>query len=335
MMPTLRFFIAFTFTLCGLISIYSVNAFAAQVTLQWDRNTESDVLGYKIHYGISSRNYQYSVDVKNNTSCTISGLVEGNTYYFAATAYNTNYIDSDYSIEVSHTVTVGDSDGDGISDVDESNIYRTDPSKKDTDGDGMNDGEEITFWDNSWDTDSDRDGLINLLDPDSDGDGLSDGQEIQNGDDPSEPNTAPEGLKIWIEAESGKLKTPMVAASSNQTSSGRYIWVPAGKYYSTTGYATYTFEVPDSGNYFIWGRVNAASTRSNSFSITIDGAGYVLWETKVSKNWLWNPVKNRRDADPKVYYLNAGRHSLTVKQRESGTKLDMILITDDFDYIPN
>jgi hypothetical protein len=30
------------------------------------------------------------VDVKNNTSCSISGLEEGKTYYFAATAYDNN-----------------------------------------------------------------------------------------------------------------------------------------------------------------------------------------------------------------------------------------------------
>jgi hypothetical protein len=331
----LKLVIISIFLLCGLSSISIVSASAAQVTLQWNRNAESDVIGYKIHYGLYSRNYQYSVDVRNNTSCTISGLVEGRTYYFAATAYNTNYIDSAYSIEVSHTVTASDTDRDGLSDADEANIYGTDPGRIDTDGDGMNDGDELRFWGNSWDTDIDGDGLINLMDPDSDGDGISDGQEIQNGDDPSEPNIAPEGLKILVEAESGQLSSPMVAASSNEASSGRYIWVPAGKYYYTAGYATYSFEVPVSGNYFMWGRVYAASTRSNSFYLSIDGAEYVLWENKVSKSWLWNPVKNRRDADPKVYYLNAGRHTLRVKQREVGTKLDMILITDDYDYIPN
>ena len=62
----------------------------------WHRN------GYKVHYGTSSRNYgnyQYTADVNNNTSCTISGLEEGKTYYIAVTAYNSIF-ESDYSKEL-------------------------------------------------------------------------------------------------------------------------------------------------------------------------------------------------------------------------------------------
>lgn len=36
-----------------------------------------------------------------------------------------------------------DSDGDGLTDWDEENVYGTDPSEADTDGDGMNDGDEV------------------------------------------------------------------------------------------------------------------------------------------------------------------------------------------------
>jgi len=31
---------------------------AADVTLSWDRNSESTVVGYKLHYGNASRTYQ-------------------------------------------------------------------------------------------------------------------------------------------------------------------------------------------------------------------------------------------------------------------------------------
>ena len=42
----------------------------------------------------------------NWTSCTISGLTGGNTYYYAAKAYNTAGLDSDYSNEVSYKAPV-------------------------------------------------------------------------------------------------------------------------------------------------------------------------------------------------------------------------------------
>ena len=69
-----------------------------------------------------------------------------------------------------------DTDGDGLSDEDEVNIYGTDATKADTDGDGLSDSEEI----NVHGTDS--------LNSDSDGGGISDGQEIEDGTDPLDPN---------------------------------------------------------------------------------------------------------------------------------------------------
>jgi hypothetical protein len=39
-----------------------------------------------------------------------------------------------------------DSDGDGLTDLDEINIYKTAPKKADTDSDGINDGKEVNGW---------------------------------------------------------------------------------------------------------------------------------------------------------------------------------------------
>jgi hypothetical protein len=80
---------------------------AAQVTLAWDKNPESDIAGYKVHYGTSTGNYDYSVDVGNYSSCTISGLQEGTIYYFAATAYDTENFESDFSKEFAYKIPSG------------------------------------------------------------------------------------------------------------------------------------------------------------------------------------------------------------------------------------
>jgi len=65
-----------------------------------------------------------------------------------------------------------DSDGDGLSDVDEG-MLGTDPNDADSDDDGVPDGQEPNPAD-----DTDGDGTINVLDPDADGDGLFDGTEL-------------------------------------------------------------------------------------------------------------------------------------------------------------
>ncbi len=76
----------------------------AQVTLIWDPNSESDLAGYKLYYGYSSRDYPNVIDVGNEEICIVDNLKPGETYYFAATAYNITGLESDYSNEVEYMI---------------------------------------------------------------------------------------------------------------------------------------------------------------------------------------------------------------------------------------
>jgi hypothetical protein len=68
-----------------------------------------------------------------------------------------------------------DSDGDGLTDIEEAFIIGTDYLNPDSDGDGLSDGVEIA-------------NRMNPLDPDMDKDGVSDGDEVQAGTDPFFPD---------------------------------------------------------------------------------------------------------------------------------------------------
>ena len=101
----------------------------------------------------------------------------------------------------------GDQDGDGLSDVDELDVYGTDPEDPDSDSDGMEDGAEVnagldplsSVGDDGATGDPDNDNLNNLAevnvhgtdphDSDSDNDGLEDGEETVEGTMPLEPDT--------------------------------------------------------------------------------------------------------------------------------------------------
>src|SRR5262245_2219962 len=80
------------FTLTSLLFILfaaavPLSAFAtASVTLVWNASPGTNVAGYNVYYGVASRTYTNKVNVGNVTNTTISGLVEGTTYYFAVTA---------------------------------------------------------------------------------------------------------------------------------------------------------------------------------------------------------------------------------------------------------
>jgi hypothetical protein len=236
---------------------------AAQVTLGWDPPAGS-VAGYKIYYGNTSGIYEHSVDLGNYESCTISGLAEGTTYYFAATSYNADNIESRFSAELIYTIS---------------------------------------------------------------------------GSETSLPPSGADEAKIWIEAEDGDINYPFDYGWDGEASSDGFMWVPNGRGSSwdpnqKTGYIAYNFEVPDSGGYVIWGRIKAINGEDDSFYVAIDDSAYALWDTKQSQSWLWDQVKSRDSANLLVYYLEAGEHTLTIKQREDGTKIDKILVTNGLEYVP-
>lgn len=88
-----------------LIVLSAQIALAETATLSWDANTESDLAGYKVYYGIAPGVYGVPVDVGNVTTHVITGLEAGITYYFAATAYDDSGNESGFSSEVSKSFT--------------------------------------------------------------------------------------------------------------------------------------------------------------------------------------------------------------------------------------
>jgi hypothetical protein len=72
------------------------------VNLSWQPSPDTNVIGYNIYYGTSSRSYTNEISLGNTTSVTISGLVGGITYYFAATSYDSTGDESDFSNEISY-----------------------------------------------------------------------------------------------------------------------------------------------------------------------------------------------------------------------------------------
>ena len=66
---------------------------------------------------------------------------------------------------------------------------------------------------------------------------------------------------------------------------------------------------------------------------------YLVWDvtpTQASgtapQPWAWDQAANTTTP---VFFLGAGNHTLTIRQRDSGTKLDRLLITNNLTLIPD
>ena len=83
-----------------LLLLFSSSARAADLMLAWDANTETDITGYKLHYGVQPGAYSAVLDVGGALGWTLSGVAEGQTYYFAVQAYNSSGLFSPLSAEI-------------------------------------------------------------------------------------------------------------------------------------------------------------------------------------------------------------------------------------------
>ncbi len=74
--------------------------------LAWNPSVSPDVVGYNIYYGVACGVYNNKISVVGSTStnATVTGLVQGTTYYFAATAVDALGVESPFSNETTYSV---------------------------------------------------------------------------------------------------------------------------------------------------------------------------------------------------------------------------------------
>lgn len=130
------------------------------------------------------------------------------------------------------------------------------------------------------------------------------------------------------EAENGQLFGNMTKGSDSRASNSQYIYAPssAGEFtkIDTNHRVDYCIDIEEAGSYIIRGWVAAEDIETDSFFVTIDGypsQGY-LWETHKSDNFEEDFINDRGKSDPQIFELSAGRHTLSIYQRENSTRLD-------------
>lgn len=94
----------------AIISLFALSAQAflvvtnppANVQLAWNASITPGYITYNIYYGTGSGQYSTKVFCGTNLTATIPNLTRGTTYYFAATALDTNGLESSFSNEVNY-----------------------------------------------------------------------------------------------------------------------------------------------------------------------------------------------------------------------------------------
>lgn len=80
-----------------LLSLLSIVAHSASIQLQWDANSESDLLGYKIYRSNTNiKPFKNVSTLHKQTTVIFNNISSGKPYYWAVTAFS-SFAESDYS----------------------------------------------------------------------------------------------------------------------------------------------------------------------------------------------------------------------------------------------
>jgi hypothetical protein len=131
---------------------------------------------------------------------------------------------------------------------------------------------------------------------------------------------------IFLEAENGRLTPPMRKVARKDAAAGAVVVAPAGSGRGEkggkaldNGYAAYKIDIPKDGKYRVAARVFWPHGSSNSFFYAWDEEPpELLGNEDVFGRWHWIKTAARR--------LNAGQHTLVIRNREEGSVLDCLTI---------
>ena len=95
------------------------------------------------------------------------------------------------------------------------------------------------------------------------------------------------------------------------------------------GSATFSVEIPKAGKFVLYGLVRAGGPelgKSDSFFLSVDDGGRLLWDLRTGAALWWDPVINRGELEPRVFELAAGPHTIRLDVRERQAEIARLLV---------
>ena len=137
-----------------------------------------------------------------------------------------------------------------------------------------------------------------------------------------------------FEAEDYEWKDhPWKVKCDYQASGGKYLYVPnkSGSYYHSPPHGKkvmYQFDVDMNGRYELSALLKAKSSKDNSLWLRVDGGNWIEWHTPVTgHSFQWHAATKGWDQLPVAFNFDAGQHTLEIKVREDGIKLDKFMVS--------
>lgn len=141
-------------------------------------------------------------------------------------------------------------------------------------------------------------------------------------------NRTQEPLTTWnAEAEQGTRSGGMAVGTDSAASACQYV---ADATANSGGAVTFNVELPHSGLYYLWARVEGMGWNNNSFFVSVNGAPQLHYEVPQfagTWNWGWDAIhENNQAVVP--FYLNTGINTVRFQTREANARLDRVFLVN-------
>ena len=149
----------------------------------------------------------------------------------------------------------------------------------------------------------------------------------------------PEGESHWLEAEYPTvLAGSMEEGYDSEASNRAFLWVSTDND-QNVGSATFELDIDAAGDYVIWARVLSPDGIADSFYIDINQGldnevPQFVWAFSSARIWHWEKIHPQNDPDA-AFDFQPGIQNIIIRNRETGAKIDKILVTRDLNYTPN
>jgi hypothetical protein len=143
---------------------------------------------------------------------------------------------------------------------------------------------------------------------------------------------------FYLEAESGALMGGFSIRPDPTASGGAALDPPLEERADAApgmARARYEFDLAQSGDYVIWGRIHGPDAGKNRFWVQVDDAPFFKWRISTGEVWYWDALHDDADYGHHLTFaLAAGPHVLTIAGCVPGVALDRLYLTSVGDVPP-
>ncbi len=147
------------------------------------------------------------------------------------------------------------------------------------------------------------------------------------------------GKAAYWDAAAG-LVLPGMRVYEDATAAGhRYITQEASAVGEPSGIALWSLEIEKPGRYWLWAHARSQDPKRGKFEIRVIGEdGAIIrpadWLLRSSGDWQWKPLEIAGRTSPVPLDLPKGLVRIALQTRQSGTRIDRLMLTDDAKRMP-